>query len=88
MEFNALPHKIFQAEQFSAAVDRLRERFLSKEILRPEYRKNVPADGLAAYAESLWQAIIACRDVVRFVRPCPRVRASMMRWSDTEVFVV
>eukprot|EP00698_Gefionella_okellyi_P020163 TRINITY_DN6300_c0_g1_i1.p1 TRINITY_DN6300_c0_g1~~TRINITY_DN6300_c0_g1_i1.p1 ORF type:complete len:737 (+),score=173.80 TRINITY_DN6300_c0_g1_i1:48-2258(+) len=62
-EFVSLPHKVHQPDKFRSEVADLRARFSFDDLLRPIYRKGVPADGFADYASRLWEQIISCKDV-------------------------
>lgn len=66
-EFVSLPHKLHSAEQFDQQCGQLRDRFLRrdhpKKILDQAYKKDIPADGFSRYAEDIWSAIQANKDI-------------------------
>ncbi|KAL2887005.1 Protein sey1 [Ceratocystis lukuohia] len=75
--FAALPHKILQAEKFTAEVDKLRARFsaghrpegvqgteaLEGGMFLPEYHRRIPADGFSMYAQGIWDQIVDNKDL-------------------------
>ncbi|OAP61496.1 protein sey1 [Fonsecaea erecta] len=76
--FAALPHKLYQPEQFKAEVakmatrfrdghrDRRRDAFLGEfdgGIFLPEYHRRIPADGFSHYAEGIWDQIANNKDL-------------------------
>lgn len=65
--FATLAHKELAAEQFVQQALGLRERFTNPQhpdfLLKPEYNKGIPADGLATYAYNVWDTIKANRDL-------------------------
>lgn len=58
-----LPHKKHQAEEFDAATAAFADRLVNPDgdgyLSKPEYNKNVPADGFATFSRSLWDASYA-----------------------------
>jgi hypothetical protein len=76
--FVALPHKILQPEKFEAEVEKLGARFrvgyndpktsglideADLPVFLPQYHRRIPADGFAAYAESVWDQIVNNKDL-------------------------
>jgi protein SEY1 len=77
--FAALPHKILQAKEFIAAVDKLATRFITGHrssrpgvhgeqelnggVFLPEYHRRIPADGFSVYAEGIWDQIVNNKDL-------------------------
>ena len=76
--FSALPHKLYQPEQFSREVGKMATRFreghrdsrrdpLKDEfeggIFLPEYHRRIPADGFSVYAEGVWDQIVNNKDL-------------------------
>ena len=54
LQFKALPHKILQSEKFTQNVAELAQEIGEGSLFKPAYRKSIPADGIALYAESCW----------------------------------
>ena len=76
--FTALPHKLYQPDQFTKAVNQMATRFreghrdvrrdpLKQEfeagIFLPEYHRRIPADGFSHYAEGIWDQIVNNKDL-------------------------
>ncbi|KIX09710.1 protein SEY1 [Rhinocladiella mackenziei CBS 650.93] len=76
--FTALPHKLYQPEQFTAEVAKMATRFrdghrdrrrdalvgeLEGGIFLPEYHRRIPADGFSHYAEGIWDQIVNNKDL-------------------------
>eukprot|EP01129_Flabellula_baltica_P012058 TRINITY_DN5390_c0_g1_i1.p1 TRINITY_DN5390_c0_g1~~TRINITY_DN5390_c0_g1_i1.p1 ORF type:complete len:739 (-),score=161.33 TRINITY_DN5390_c0_g1_i1:13-2229(-) len=65
IEYFALPH--IRNPEFSSRVDSLRERFLNQEspdyIIRDQFKKGIPIDGLPFHCESIWETIRTNRDL-------------------------
>ncbi|KAH0840423.1 protein sey1 [Fonsecaea monophora] len=76
--FTALPHKLYQPEQFKAEVAKMATRFrdghrdrrrdallgeLDGGIFLPEYHRRIPADGFSHYAEGIWDQIVNNKDL-------------------------
>lgn len=65
--FATLAHKELAAEQFLAHAQLLKDRFINPNnpdfILRKEYNKGIPADGLATYSYNIWDTIKANKDL-------------------------
>ncbi|KAG0750155.1 hypothetical protein G6F23_000424 [Rhizopus arrhizus] len=65
--FIGLPHKILMPEKFEEEVVKLRERFNDPNnpnfVFRPEYHKRIPADGYQLYVSSIWDKILANKDL-------------------------
>ena len=76
--FTALPHKLYQPDQFKAEVtkmairfreghrDRRRDALLGEfegGVFLPEYHRRIPADGFSHYAESVWDQIANNKDL-------------------------
>jgi hypothetical protein len=65
--FATLAHKELAADQFVTQALALRDRFTNPNnpefLLKREYNKGIPADGLAAYSYSIWDTIKANKDL-------------------------
>ena len=76
--FTALPHKLYQPEQFKAEVGKMAKRFrdghrdrrrdafkgeLEGGIFLSEYHRRIPADGFSHYAEGVWDQIVNNKDL-------------------------
>ncbi len=76
--FSALPHKLYQPEQFVKEVAKMATRFreghrdprrdalkgeMEGGIFLPEYHRRIPADGFSTYAESIWDQIVNNKDL-------------------------
>ncbi|KAF6819691.1 GTP-binding protein sey1 [Colletotrichum musicola] len=74
--FAALPHKILQADKFTAEIQTLGKRFnaghraggatsqeLEGGVFLPEYHRRIPADGFSVYAEGIWDQIVNNKDL-------------------------
>lgn len=76
--FTALPHKLYQAEKFGEEVKKMAKRFKEGHrdprrdpllgefeggVFLPEYHRRIPADGVAVYAESVWDQIVHNKDL-------------------------
>ncbi|KAI8374856.1 RHD3/Sey1 [Blakeslea trispora] len=65
--FIGLPHKLLQPDQFDQQVSQLRQRFNDSThpdyVFKPEYHKQVPADGYELYAASIWDKILTNKDL-------------------------
>ena len=76
--FSALPHKLYQPEQFTREVAKMATRFreghrdprrdaLKGEfdggVFLPEYHRRIPADGFSVYAEGVWDQIVNNKDL-------------------------
>jgi protein SEY1 len=76
--FTALPHKLYQPEQFTREVEKMATRFrdghrdprrdpLKSEfengVFLPEYHRRIPADGFSHYAEGVWDQIVENKDL-------------------------
>ncbi|KIX94165.1 protein sey1 [Fonsecaea multimorphosa CBS 102226] len=76
--FTALPHKLYQPEQFKAEVAKMATRFRDGRrdrrrdallgefdggIFLPEYHRRIPADGFSHYAEGIWDQIVNNKDL-------------------------
>ncbi|ETI24520.1 protein SEY1 [Cladophialophora carrionii CBS 160.54] len=76
--FTALPHKLYQPEQFKAEVAKMSTRFRDGQrdrrrdallgefeggIFLPEYHRRIPADGFSHYAEGIWDQIVNNKDL-------------------------
>ena len=66
-EFVGMPHKVFTPEKFMEDVAQLTDRFSDsnheKYIFSSNYHKNIPADGFAAFASSIWKCILENKDL-------------------------
>ena len=76
--FTALPHKLYQPDQFTREVAKMATRFqqghrdprrdpLKGEfeggVFLPEYHRRIPADGFSHYAEGVWDQIVNNKDL-------------------------
>lgn len=76
--FTALPHKLYQPDQFTREVEKMATRFkdghrdarrdpLKNEfesgVFLPEYHRRIPADGFSHYAEGVWDQIVENKDL-------------------------
>lgn len=76
--FTALPHKLYQPDQFKAEVAKMAQRFNNGHrdrrrdallgefeggIFLPEYHRRIPADGFSHYAEGVWDQIVNNKDL-------------------------
>ena len=76
--FTALPHKLYQPDQFKAEVTKMATRFREGHrdrrrdallgefeggVFLPEYHRRIPADGFSHYAESVWDQIANNKDL-------------------------
>ncbi|RMZ87108.1 hypothetical protein DV736_g5667, partial [Chaetothyriales sp. CBS 134916] len=76
--FTALPHKLYQPDQFTKAVNQMATRFREghrdprRDALRnqfeggvflPEYHRRIPADGFSHYADGVWDQIVNNKDL-------------------------
>ena len=69
-DFAALPHLLLDPEGFTREVDALRQRFLDPAttapggwLLKPEHRRDIPADGFCTFAETIWDVIKQNKDL-------------------------
>lgn len=67
MMFATLPHKILMPGEFDKQVIQLRQRFINPKdpnfVFKTEYHKRIPADGLPHYLESIWEQVMANKDL-------------------------
>ncbi|EHY54983.1 Dynamin-like GTPase that mediates homotypic ER fusion [Exophiala dermatitidis] len=76
--FTALPHKLYQPDQFRAEVAKMATRFnegrrdprrdallgeFEGGIFLPEYHRRIPADGFSHYAQGIWDQIVNNKDL-------------------------
>ncbi|KAK5552853.1 Dynamin-like GTPase that mediates homotypic ER fusion [Exophiala xenobiotica] len=76
--FTALPHKLYQPDQFKADVAKMATRFREGHrdrrrdallgefeggVFLPEYHRRIPADGFSHYAEGVWDQIVNNKDL-------------------------
>lgn len=65
--FATLPHKLLQPAEFDRQVDDLREWFADPSnphfLLKTEYHKRIPADGLPHYLASIWEQVQTNKDL-------------------------
>jgi len=76
--FTALPHKLYQPEQFVREVGKMASRFneghrdprrdallgeFEGGIFLPEYHRRIPADGFSHYASGIWDQIVNNKDL-------------------------
>lgn len=66
-KFVSLPHKVHKSKAFKEQVEQLKHRFLDpsneERILSQHYKKDIPADGFARYAENIWNTILDNKDL-------------------------
>ena len=78
-QFYGLPHKAYQPEQFVTETNKLSLRFRAGQkdisldprkgefsedgVFLPEYHRRIPADGVARYAEGIWDQIVNNKDL-------------------------
>lgn len=64
-DFHALPHKVLQADMFEKESNQLRSRFFSdgQSLFKPEYHRQIPADGLPIYLKQIWDTITTSADL-------------------------
>ncbi|KAJ2576697.1 Dynamin-like GTPase that mediates homotypic ER fusion, partial [Coemansia sp. RSA 1836] len=67
VRFASLAHKLLQPEAFEQGARELRRQFADRGsadyVFRSEYRRHVPADGFARYAQGVWEAVASNRDL-------------------------
>ncbi|PIA15728.1 root hair defective 3 GTP-binding protein [Coemansia reversa NRRL 1564] len=67
LKFVSLPHKLLQPEEFEEAAIGLRRQFTDKDskdyVFRPAYKRQVPADGFAHYAQAVWEKVVSNKDL-------------------------
>ena len=78
LAFSALPHKLYQPDQFTKEVARMATRFREGQhrsggqnpveefesgVFLPEYHRRIPADGFSHYAEGIWDQIVNNKDL-------------------------
>jgi len=65
--FTALPHKVLAEDQFYKEIDVLRDRFVDPKnpefVLGETYKKDIPADGFAPFAERIWATVKENKDL-------------------------
>lgn len=65
--FVSLPHKVHKSKEFKKQVTELKHRFLDPShpdrLLSKNYKKDIPADGFAKYAENIWGVIQENKDL-------------------------
>ncbi|PVU97747.1 hypothetical protein BB561_000390 [Smittium simulii] len=65
--FTSLPHKLLQQEKFDNDVKILWDDFSCPEsdsfVFKPEYKRNVPADGFSRYLETVWEKIVTNKEL-------------------------
>lgn len=78
-QFYGLPHKAYQPDQFvtethklslrfragqkDPALDARKGEFSEEGVFLPEYHRRIPADGVARYAEGIWDQIVNNKDL-------------------------
>lgn len=78
-QFYGLPHKAYQPDQFVTETNKLSLRFRNGQkdassdartgefseagVFLPEYHRRIPADGVARYAEGIWDQIVNNKDL-------------------------
>ncbi|KAJ2806820.1 Dynamin-like GTPase that mediates homotypic ER fusion [Coemansia guatemalensis] len=67
LKFVSLPHKLLQPEAFEKAAVGLRKQFTDKKsddyVFRSAYKRQVPADGFAHYAQAVWEKVVSNKDL-------------------------
>ena len=68
LDYAAIPHMILDKAGFDRECNALRERFLNPEcaagwLLKPEHRRDIPADGFCTFAEKIWDVIKQNKDL-------------------------
>jgi hypothetical protein len=64
IDFHALPHKVFQPNEFIENVNELGDRLVvTKELFKPNYHHSIPIDGWTMYAENCWDQIDNNKDL-------------------------
>ncbi|KAH8918445.1 root hair defective 3 GTP-binding protein [Atractiella rhizophila] len=67
LAFFPLPHKILQPEEFEKQVLVLRKRFEDSKdpdfVFKPVYHKRIPADGVGAYMNGIWDQVVSNKDL-------------------------
>lgn len=61
IDFQALPHKVWQSENFVTECDNLATKITDS--FKPEYHRDVPLDGWSVYANNIWQKIEQNKDL-------------------------
>ena len=76
--FTALPHKLYQPDQFTREVEKMATRFreghrdprrdplrseFESGVFLPEYHRRIPADGFSHYAGGIWDQIVENKDL-------------------------
>jgi len=65
--FTALPHKVLAEEEFYKEINVLRDRFVDPKnpqfVLGKAYKKDIPSDGFAPYAERIWLTVKENKDL-------------------------
>ncbi|KAJ3258360.1 Dynamin-like GTPase that mediates homotypic ER fusion [Boothiomyces macroporosus] len=65
--FARVAHKIYAADKFAADMLEIKERFFNKAhpeyVLKSKYHKGIPADGFHHFAKSIWDKILANKDL-------------------------
>lgn len=65
--FVSLPHKVHKSKEFKRQVQELKHRFLDPthpdRLLSKNYKKDIPADGFAQYADNIWSVIQENKDL-------------------------
>ncbi|KAJ3273763.1 Dynamin-like GTPase that mediates homotypic ER fusion [Terramyces sp. JEL0728] len=65
--FARVAHKIYAAEKFTEDMLEIKDRFFNKEhpsyVLKRKYHKGIPADGFHHFANSIWDKILANKDL-------------------------
>ncbi len=67
LSYTSLPHKLLEGERFVQEAAALSDRFNNpanpQYLWSQHYKGNVPADGLAHYARTIWEAIMTNKDL-------------------------
>ncbi|TIB04641.1 hypothetical protein E3P96_01585 [Wallemia ichthyophaga] len=66
--FVTLPHKLLQPDEFDRQTSTIRNDYFTKStsgnyILKPEYHRQIPADGLSHYLQTIWDKVQNNKDL-------------------------
>lgn len=85
--FATLPHKLLQPKDFDSAAVALQQRFNNRNdknyVFQKIYHKNIPSDGFAIYAKSIWAKIIESKDL-----DLPTQQQLLAQYRCDEIMVV
>ncbi|KAH3687950.1 hypothetical protein WICPIJ_001065 [Wickerhamomyces pijperi] len=63
LQFVTLSHKVLQPAEFLQDIKNLGDKFTKEDLLKVEYKQNLPIDGWSLYAENCWDQIQANKDL-------------------------